>query len=141
MKIKATNWCTQKQSLKISFYSTYMPKLIGFRLIVILNLSRTYGLSCWAVVVFELSFWSFIQIFMAMLWIWPVTLKYVRQILYLAPTVWEFSVSHSTIDKVCTCILDMYYRVSHSKEWKVILLWWGHKFRFLLLLFWILNVH
>ena len=28
--------------------------------------------------------------------------------------------------------LEIMYRVSHSKEWKVILLWWGHIFWFLL---------
>ena len=32
------------------------------------------------------------------------------------------------------------YRVSHSKEYKVILLWWGYRFWFLLI-FWILRVH
>ena len=34
----------------------------------------------------------------------------------------------------------MLYRVSHSKPEKVILLWWGHRFWFLLI-FWILHVH
>ena len=33
-----------------------------------------------------------------------------------------------------------FYRVSHSKDWKVILLWWGYRFWFLLI-FWILPVH
>ena len=32
------------------------------------------------------------------------------------------------------------YRVSHSKGWKVILLWWGHIFWFLLI-FWVLRFH
>ena len=32
------------------------------------------------------------------------------------------------------------YRVSHSKDWKVILLWWGYTFWFLLI-FWVLRVH
>ena len=32
------------------------------------------------------------------------------------------------------------YRVSHSKPEKVILLWWGHRFWFLLI-FWVLHVH
>jgi hypothetical protein len=32
------------------------------------------------------------------------------------------------------------YRVSRSKEGKVILLWWGYRFRFLLI-FWVLCVH
>ena len=32
------------------------------------------------------------------------------------------------------------YRVSHSKDWKVILLWWGYRFWFLLN-FWVLHVH
>ena len=32
------------------------------------------------------------------------------------------------------------YRVSHSKDWKVILLWWGYRFWFLLI-FWVLCVH
>ena len=32
------------------------------------------------------------------------------------------------------------YRVSHSKEGKVILLWWGYRFWFLLI-FWVLCVH
>ena len=35
---------------------------------------------------------------------------------------------------------DLKYRVSHSKEGKVILLWWGYRFWFLLI-FWILHVH
>jgi hypothetical protein len=34
----------------------------------------------------------------------------------------------------------MYYRVSHSKEWKVILLWWGHRFWFFLIIR-VLQVH
>ena len=33
-----------------------------------------------------------------------------------------------------------YYRVCHSKDWKVIMLWWGYRFWFLLI-FWILHVH
>ena len=37
--------------------------------------------------------------------------------------------------------LELYtYRVSHSKEGKVILLWWGHRFWFFLV-FWVLHVH
>ena len=32
------------------------------------------------------------------------------------------------------------YRVSHSKEVKVVLLWWGYRFWFLLI-FWVLHVH
>ena len=33
-----------------------------------------------------------------------------------------------------------YYRVSHSKAGKVILLWWGHRFWFFPI-FWVLHVH
>ena len=41
-----------------------------------------------------------------------------------------------------TCIIPnkALYRVSHSKVSKVILLWWGYRFRFMLI-FWILPVH
>ena len=35
---------------------------------------------------------------------------------------------------------DTLYRVSHSKVSKVILLWWGYRFQFMLI-FWILRVH
>ena len=38
------------------------------------------------------------------------------------------------------CLQLLVYRVSHSKDWKVILLWWGYRFWFLLV-FWILRVH
>ena len=45
------------------------------------------------------------------------------------------------------CLIGMFvklwsfkYRVSHSKEGKVILLWWGYRFWFLLI-FWVLHVH
>ena len=37
-------------------------------------------------------------------------------------------------------IVNEKYRVSHSKDWKVIRLSWGHRFWFLLL-FWVLHVH
>jgi len=36
--------------------------------------------------------------------------------------------------------MEPYYRVSHSKEEKVILLWWGYGFWFLLI-FWVLHVY
>ena len=45
----------------------------------------------------------------------PVTLKYVRQILYLAPTVWEFSVSHSTIDINLAYYLKFIYSEKATK--------------------------
>ena len=42
---------------------------------------------------------------------------------------------------ITTFVVDfIFYRVSHSKEWKVILLWWAHRFWFLLI-FWVLHVH
>ena len=45
----------------------------------------------------------------------------------------------SQITPLLAFCLAKKYRVSHSKDWKVILLWWGYRFWFLLL-FWILHV-
>ena len=42
--------------------------------------------------------------------------------------------------KVCYMFIFWIYRVSHSKDEKVILLWWGHRFWFLLIC-WVLRVH
>ena len=47
---------------------------------------------------------------------------------------------HSYPPKIGNMIISLKYRVSHSKVSKVILLWWGYRFQFLLI-FWILQVH
>ena len=70
---------------------------------------------------------------------------FVKTLIFKKLHVCSLALTYLIIDLVYMTTLWLYsvhtiYRVSHSKVNKVILLWWGYRFQFLLI-FWILRVH
>ena len=80
---------------------------------------------------------------------WPLHCIGIMILFYKVHIFWEGHTILRNLHLMCQSfcsllrIYELYlktYRVSHSKEGQVILLWWGHRFWFFLV-FWFLHVH